>query len=474
MPPTLKRLATEDGSVSPPPLKRTAPTPSATTSSAVANFFKPASQKDPEKVAWKVIDNTLLYCKYDKIDAFAADRPRKIAAFDFDSTLVDAKSGKTFARDADDWKWWHPQVPSKLKQLAEDGYLVAILSNQAGISMNSASKTVNSDKKRLAVFKQKVKNVLIQLDLPIVLYAATDKDKFRKPRTGMWDKLLEAQGLTKEGSVDLDACYFVGDAGGRTALSKAIKADFSCSDRNLASNIGIKFMTPEEFFLEEEPRAFVRSFDPTAEISLVSTSQSGVAFTKKHDLELVIFCGSPGAGKSTWFQQHLKPLGYERVNQDILKSIQRERCLRVARELLEDGKSVAVDNTNADVKAREYWVDLAKSLELPIRCVHFTAPSKLCEHNDAFRSMGGQALEVRTHAMRAARCREDHAAFTDTWVDDQMNPESRTMLPKQAFTGFASRYIPPTLDEGFVDITKVDFEFSGTEDQKTAWSKFWV
>ncbi|KAI4808920.1 PNK3P-domain-containing protein [Aureobasidium sp. EXF-8845] len=446
MPPTLKRLATEDGSVSPPPLKRTAPTPSATTSSAVANFFKPASQKDPEKVAWKVIDNTLLYCKYDKIDSFAADRPRKIAAFDFDSTLVDAKSGKIFARDADDWKWWNPQVPSKLKQLAEDGYLVAVLSNQAGISMNSASKTVNSDKKRLADFKQKVKNVLTQLDLPIVLYAATDKDRFRKPRTGMWDKLLEAQGLTKEGDVDLDACYFVGDAGGRTALSKAIKADFSCSDRNLASNIGVKFMTPEEFFLGEEPQPFVRSFNPTAHISPVLPSISDVAFTKKHDLELVIFCGSPGAGKSTWFQQHLKSLGYERVNQDILKS--RERCLKVARELLEDGKSVAIDNTNADVKAREYWTELAKSLELPIRCVHFTAPSKLCEHNDAFRSMGGQALE--------------------------MNPESRNMLPKQAFTGFASRYVPPTLDEGFVDITKVDFEFSGTEDQKTAWSKFWV
>lgn len=39
-----------------------------------------------------------------------------------------------------------------------------------------------------------------------------------------------------------------------------------------------------------------------------------------------------------------------------------------------------------------------------------------------------------------------------------MNPESRAMLPKQAFTGFAARYSPPTLDEGFMDITKVDFE----------------
>ena len=109
--------------------------------------------------------------------------------------------------------------------------MLAILSNQAGISMKSDSKTVKSDKKRLVDFKQRVKGVFTQLDLPIVLYAATDKDKFRKPRSGMWDKLLEAQGLTQVGDVDLQACYFVGDAGGRTASTGGFKADFSCSDR---------------------------------------------------------------------------------------------------------------------------------------------------------------------------------------------------------------------------------------------------
>ena len=40
----------------------------------------------------------------------------------------------------------------------------------------------------------------------------------------------------------------------------------------------------------------------------------------------------------------------------------------------------------------------------------------------------------------------------------QMNPESRAMLPKMAFTGFASRYREPTVDEGFDDITKVSFK----------------
>ena len=44
-------------------------------------------------------------------------------------------------------------------------------------------------------------------------------------------------------------------------------------------------------------------------------------FTKKNPLELVIFVASPGAGKSTFYWNHLKPLGYERVNQDILKTV---------------------------------------------------------------------------------------------------------------------------------------------------------
>jgi len=134
--------------------------------------------------------------------------------------------------------------------------------------------------------------------------------------------------------VDLEGSVFVGDAAGR-------KGDFSCSDRDLATNVGILFKTPEEFFLNEDPEPFTREFDPSSYLTTVnaqpldsSKSQfqriseslltcfiAPILFSKSSDLNIVLFCGSPGAGKSTFYWKHLKPLGYERINQDILKSV---------------------------------------------------------------------------------------------------------------------------------------------------------
>ena len=63
-------------------------------------------------------------------------------------------------------------------------------------------------------------------------------------------------------------------------------------------------------------------------------------FSKLNDLELVILVGSPGAGKTTFAKRYITPLGYERVNQDILKT--RERCLKASAEYLGAKKSVVV------------------------------------------------------------------------------------------------------------------------------------
>jgi bifunctional polynucleotide phosphatase/kinase len=59
--------------------------------------------------------------------------------------------------------------------------------------------------------------------------------------------------------------FYCGDAAGRPAgWKKDAKKDFSVTDRKFAFNVGIKFMTPEELFKEEEAVEFDwRSINPT-------------------------------------------------------------------------------------------------------------------------------------------------------------------------------------------------------------------
>ena len=59
-------------------------------------------------------------------------------------------------------------------------------------------------------------------------------------------------------------------------------------------------------------------------------------------------------------------------------------------------------------------------------------------------------------------------------VEMQLNPESRTSLPKLAFNGYISKFKEPKVDEGFQDIIQVDFKFRGTEEEYALWGRYWL
>ncbi|KAI1506693.1 polynucleotide kinase 3 phosphatase [Biscogniauxia marginata] len=461
--PTSSKRKVSEKPVSPPPLKRKAQ--SAISKGAVANFFTPASQKPKDRTVWseRAPSNdtpaTLLVARYEPEKPEESDRSkrRKIAAFDLDSTLIVSASGKKFSNDPGDWKWWDPSVPTRLRQLyAEEDYRVIIVSNQAGLAPlhpdPNAKGPKNASKARVANFKQKCAAVLAQLDLPTSVYAATGKDNYRKPRTGMWEELCADYGIPTR-DVDLEHSIFVGDAGGRTAQPKsgekavAEAKDFSCSDRNFAHNLGIAYQTPEEFFLGEPAREFTREFDlaayPYPSDADVGGDGDKVLFEKTNDQEVVLFCGPPGAGKSTFYWKHLKPLGYERVNQDTLKT--RAKCFKAAAELLDEGNSIAIDNTNPDPDGRKEWIELARKHKVPIRCVWFKMAKALCEHNDVVRAL-----------------------------NKSMNPEARTVLPGIAFNGFFSKLREPKAKEGFQDVLEIEFKFRGTREEYAIWGRYWT
>eukprot|EP00959_Pyramimonas_sp_CCMP1952_P452323 9466374-Pyramimonas_sp.AAC.1 len=191
----------------------------------------------------------------------------KVAGFDLDGTLVNTKSGGSFARHADDWKLFNEHVKSKLKQLHEDGYRLVIFSNQNGIKKAVEGKKADQTKKR-------IDNFIREVGVPMEAFCAPQKDEFRKPDTGMWTYLVSST----KGDIEPMAAdsIYVGDAAGQPngcdshsvytqctrtrsfgdddVLTKSSciypgrPNDHSDCDKEFAANVGLRFYLPEEFF----------------------------------------------------------------------------------------------------------------------------------------------------------------------------------------------------------------------------------
>jgi hypothetical protein len=58
----------------------------------------------------------------------------ELIAFDMDGTLITTKSGATFSKSIDDWKFLYPNVPAILREKYDNGAHLAIISNQNGIA----------------------------------------------------------------------------------------------------------------------------------------------------------------------------------------------------------------------------------------------------------------------------------------------------------------------------------------------------
>lgn len=192
-----------------------------------------------------------------KVVSAAEKSTLQVAAFDLDDTLVKTKSGTKFARNADDWTWWHKDVPEKLQSWISEhpsGILV-IFTNQGGVTNNAppAKPSVS-----LTKLLDRLHAIAVALaPLPLIIYAATKRSsadtklgrgspldlhtRFRKPGPGMWEHLVKEQ---LNGNPPKEA-FYVGDAAGR-------KGDFADTDKAFAATIGVPFYTPEVFFKEND------------------------------------------------------------------------------------------------------------------------------------------------------------------------------------------------------------------------------
>ncbi|TFY81192.1 hypothetical protein EWM64_g2825 [Hericium alpestre] len=291
---------------------------------------------------------------------------KSVAVFDLDGTVIKSQFAgrkKVKGGGPHEWHWWRDVVPKKLKEAQESGMSVVLISNQAI--------------KQLDDWKMKIPRLAKALpDVPFRIFAATAKDGYRKPIPGMWyelEKIFSAEGV----EIDKSTSFYVGDAAGRAD-------DFASTDRKFALNVGIRFYTPEEYFLKlpkapyKLPGFNVSSLKPRAkpsEADIVPPSSKP---------EIVLFVGMPCLGKSSACRKYFSPKGYVHISQDALGS--RAKCVKATEEALSRGKSCVIDNTNRDRSTRKFYIDLAKKLKTPVRGLVFEGSQELAWHNNLYRA----------------------------------------------------------------------------------------
>ncbi|POM57349.1 Polynucleotide Kinase 3'-phosphatase [Phytophthora palmivora] len=375
-----------------------------------------AALPEPKFTPWRTIEGSLYVL--DARESKETTDKTKIAGFDLDGTLIVTKSGKKFAKDKDDWKCFHPTlVRQKLVDLVRDGFTLTIFSNQNGIAKGHITATQ---------VQSKLEAIVKQLNLPMLVFLGTENDVMRKPRLGAWKEMIKVLGDKGEEAVDKEASFYCGDAAGRPKIAGRAK-DFAATDYKFALNAGIRFFTPEDLFLGTKQRVHTRTdtwelgFDPKS-IALNDSTEPLLspvsAQAAKPDQELIVLVGPPASGKSFFAKTYLST--YVVVSQDELRTT--ANCKKKCIEAIGQKKSVVIDNTNRDPRARKEWIAIAKEKDLPVRCFEMDVDKPLSMHLNTFRSLTEQKK-----------------------------------IPDVAIHGFYKNLVPPTVKEGFAEVVKVQF-----------------
>lgn len=330
------------------------------------------------------------------------DPDKRIAAYDLDGTLIATKSGRKHPVDLADWKWLHPDVVPTLVEEACKSNLV-LFTNQAKL-LSASSLQKFAEVKLNAVLGE-----LAAAGADVSAFVAGGYSRYRKPKTAMWDLFIARSGLTPS-----HRDVFVGDAAGRDG-------DHAASDRQMAHNAMLQFQTPEEYYhgaCDPLLPALVHPLDAAPEH--VGPPRRFMPARR----ELLLMCGSPASGKSAWIQKYLGGR-YAVVSQDLHGA--KPKCIRMVGEALEAGGAVVVDNTHATRAVRAEYLEPARRLGVPARCVWLDTPRPVAAHLNAMRV--------------------DHP--------DASKPRVSSVGVKT----FWARFEPPTEAEGFREVIRVPWMY---------------
>ena len=332
-----------------------------------------------------------------KYSDFEANSDNKIACFDLDGTLIKCKSGKKFPIDENDWVFFSNNVINELRYHYTNKYSIVIVTNQSGL---------NNNETKFKQWKTKLENICNTINIPIIILSSISHDKYRKPLPSFW---FVIENILKK-SIDKNTSFYCGDACGR-------QNDHSDCDIKFATNYGVKFYTPEEFF--NKMVVIVPKINYSVHDEIIKyTKNNNKKFVKK-DREMVLLIGFQGSGKSTYSDDIVNTHNYVRINQDTLKT--KSKCLKETEKQLGLGLSVIIDNTNSSKTTRSEYIKVAQKYGYKVRCILFDVSLDFAMHNATYR----------------------------------MYKYDKDMIPSIAYHMYKKNYAEPVEEEGIDEIIKV-------------------
>jgi bifunctional polynucleotide phosphatase/kinase len=281
----------------------------------------------------------------------------KMASFDLDHTLIRPKSGNIFPKNLNDWELIPYSIKSKLEKLSYD-HLIVIFSNQ---------KRTSHQKYSDMEFLKKIDSIHTKLGIDFIFIAALEDDNYRKPRIGMYEHLLEKEGVT----INKDDSFYVGDMAGR-------KTDKYDTDLKFAKNIGIKFMTPEEYFLNQSSGSYnMRGY------KLDNNSKNTKINISPQKKVLVVISGYPGSGKSHLANKLTNNGKYEIISKD---NFGNKFDMKLEKNL-QEGNYTIVEGLYSNNISRNKLKELASKYNYTTKYIIVNTSYDLSYHLNLYRSL---------------------------------------------------------------------------------------
>ena len=247
----------------------------------------------------------------------------KIAAFDFDWTLVKPKDNRKYPKSPEDWQWLYPSVPFVLNKLSNDGFKIIIFTNQSKPWKQQMIETVMSE---------------ANIDACAI---AWNKEYYKGSKNQ-----LELFNAIVKSTIDKDNSIFVGDAIGRPD-------DFSDTDKIFAESVGLRCMSPEDIFVMNN------SSECSKEIILDNNT-------------VAVLVGCPGSGKST-LSVELEKQGAYVVHGDDHKSLKHMIKAAEKNYATTGNTKYVFDATNGKPNKRAEYIEFAKKHNIEnIICIVMT------------------------------------------------------------------------------------------------------